>query len=487
MLKKRLQFILKDTALYGLASALSKVIIFLTLPIIVNRISVAEFGIWNLMTIVGLIMSSVVIFGMDSAVIRYYYDEDSHTHRQKVFTSGISLQLIFSGVFLIVEFLLPGLFMKVLLVPEHYLSALKAIFIWIPANVICQYCQNWFKWTFQRWKFLTLSLGLAFTNLAALYLCTLYIKIDLNIILIINAFAYWTFALIGLYWCRKYIKIQWHTQLNKRLLVFGLPMMLVMLIGNLSSSLDRLLLNRFMDEEALGIYSFAQRLSIIMMVVVSAFQTAFGPFSFSIWNNKDAPETFSKFQSYYLIATGLVGVTVASLINPIILTFGNSAYLASAPYLPVFIIASIVYGLYSFASIGIFHAKKMFGNLLSLCVGMVINFSACYSLIPVIGPYGAVMGFLLGNLVMVASAYFFSAKYYAVAYSFKRDVFIICLVGLALVAASMPLHHQLYWDAILKIMVITPAYIAFTVVFILDANERSKISLLLRGKLKSLF
>lgn len=471
MLKDRLKFLLKDTALYGFANALSKVIIFLTLPIIVNVISVGDFAVWNLLTIVGLIIASIVIFGMDSAVIRYYYDDTSLEHHKKVFSNGLAVQVTLIILFLTLGFLNTGLFLKSITLDAQHVLSLQLIFVWIPANVLTQYCQNWFKWTFQRSKFLVMSMGLAVLNLLFLLLCTKYYHLNLKTILVANAVSYWLFALVGLVWCRKYIQINIDKGLIKKLLIFGFPMMLVMLVGNLTTSLDRLFLARYLTEDQLGIYSFSQKLSIIMTVVVTAFQTAFGPFAYSIWEKPDARQTFSRFQSYYLLAGGMIAIGICSCIKPLIMILGNEQYLESSQYLFIFVESILIYGLYSFASLGIFYSRKMAINLVSLCIGLSVNFTINYFLIPVYYEYGAVVGFLFGNLALVTVAYFFSRQSYTINFSYSRDALKLVLIFVTLAASNFPLFDNIYTDAFLKLATLPPGFVLLSYFFLTNQEK----------------
>lgn len=459
MLKERLTFLLKDTALYGIANAISKVIIFLTLPIIVNVISPADFGVWNLLTIVGVVVSAILIFGMDSAVIRYYYDSSSFEHHRKVFSHGLAVQITLSLLFLSIAFFSEELFLSSIQLDAKHALLLQLIFIWIPANVLTQYCQNWFKWTFQRAKFLTLSIGLAIVNLLFLFLCTRYYYLDLKLILLANTVSYWLFAFTGLIWCKKYIQFGISMEFLTKLLIFGLPMMLVMLVGNLTSSLDRLFLARFLTEDQLGIFSFGQKLGVIMTVVVMAFQTAFGPFSYSIWEKPDAKNTFVKFQSYYIVATGIIAIGICSCIKPLIMILGNESYLKSAQYLFLFAEAIIIYGLYSFASLGISYSKKMNQNLIALCLGLGVNFICNYFLIPVFFEYGALVGFLAGNVVLVTTAYLFSNQSYPVKYFYFKDILNLLAIFGMLAFTTISLADNIYWDAFLKLSILLPCFL----------------------------
>lgn len=471
MLKERLKFILKDTAIYGISNALSKFLALLTLPIIVHAINPTDFGIWNLLTMLGSVITAIVVFGMDSAVVRYYFDDNSLLHHQKIFSHGLFLQGICIAVFFLFGFIFPGFFLRVINLPDSYKTGLIIVFLWVPANVFSQYFQNWFKWSFQRGRFLILSLGLSLTNLFLLFLYFKTNQLDLWRILFINAVSYWAFVFLGFWWCRKYLLLRIDMELLVKLAKFGYPMMFVMLISILAPSLDRLFLTHYLDDIQFGIYSFCQKISIIMMVAVAAFQTAFGPFSFSIWEKPDAKQTFSRFHSYYIIVAGIIALGICSCGKPLILVIGNSDYLGSEKFLPFLVLGTMIYGLYSFASIGIFYSKKMLINLLALSIGLAMNVIVNFLLIPPFKEYGAAIGFLSGNAALVISGYIFSRKYYPLEFSGIRDAGLLLLLSCFLIFSNMSLHENIFYDSILKIALFIPCF-SLVAFFFLNKKEK---------------
>lgn len=469
---ERLKFLLKDTAIYGIANASSKLILFFTLPIIVNSINNADFGVWNLLTIVAALISAISIFGMDSAVIRYYYDDESKSHHQRVYTHGILLQFILSMVLCMIAYLLGPFILSSLKIPLVYNRPYEAILFWIPANVLTSYLQNWFKWTFQRMRFLIISIGLASCNLIFIYLFSRYNLLELTSLIWINVAAYWSFLFVGIYWCKGFFRFEYQPILFKNLVAFGFPMMLVMLTGIISPSLDRIFLTHHLSSMELGVYSFCQKLSIIMTVAVAAFQTAFGPFSYSIWSQADAPKTFARFQNYYLYSMGTIAIIICAFAKPMFIYLGNETFLPSVNYYFILVLGSLIYGLYSFASLGIFYKKKMRLNLLSLLIGLAVTFLSNVILIPKFGESAAAFGFTIGNVALISSGYIFSRKLYPISFNIYKNVFWASIVSLLLYASTFDLSSSLFVDTAFKLFISLPVYIAICAL-LLSKDERA--------------
>jgi len=474
MLKERLRFLIKDTALYGVANAFSKVISFLTLPIIVKQIDASEFGIWNLLTIIGGIICAVSIFGMDSAVVRYYFDDKKEEHQKNIFSQGFFVQLVLVFFFILVGFIIPGALLWSVNVSNIYINSLYLILVWVPGSIFIQYLQNWFKWTFQRTKFLILSLGYTGINLVLLFIFFQFGKLSLNYILLVQAVSASLFSLVGIWWCRKLFVFKPDWAIINKLIIFGFPMMFVMAISILSPSLDRIFLVRFLDAEQLGIYSFGQKLSAIMTVGVVAFQAAFGPFAFSIWETPDASRTFSRFQSYYILLAGAIALGICSFGKPLIVLMGTEKYFGTEKYLPYLVLGVMIYGLYSFASLGIFYSKKIRFNLLALTIGIGCNVLFNFIFIRHFREYGAAAGFLFGNTVLVLIGYYFSSKYYKISFSSVKDFILILVLGAGALASTLTVHDHIWIDALIKSIIGITSFLFIGFIF-LTGNEKAFI------------
>lgn len=66
----------KDVAVYGAGEFAFKFIAFAVFPIYAHVFSVAEFGLWGLLTVSASLLGYVVNMGVNQAVQRYYFDPD---------------------------------------------------------------------------------------------------------------------------------------------------------------------------------------------------------------------------------------------------------------------------------------------------------------------------------------------------------------------------------------------------------------------------
>lgn len=483
MLKERLKLLVKDSFIYGLAGGISRFFVLLSLPVVVTSLSQSEFGIYSIFQILISLLAYLILFGMDSAVIFTFKptgDEiNDELAQRRLFTKGLLIQLGFS-VLLVPLLALTGRFvLDYLKIDQTYYTSFILVLFTMPAFALGQYFQNWFKWKFLRVSFLINAIGLPLINLGILITLVKLTSLDIQKILLVNLVCQWAICLAGFFRIRKVLLFRDADKDLTALLKFGFPMMLIMLLGHLISSTDRFFLTQYLSASDVGVYSLGQRISMIMTMVVSAFQIAFSPFFVSIWHKPDAPETFSKFQTYYIMAVGLLCLIISAATPAIIRIIAGESYHSANNIAPVLGAGSFIYGLYSFAAIGILYGQKSQLTLYAILAGFFSTILADFLLAPYLLGYGVAFGFLIGNIVLVATGHLLSGKYYKIGFKWYTDVRLIAVFGLLLfLMNSFSFSGSLYLDGFLKALFAGIAYIT-ACFFAFGATEKRFIITLL--------
>lgn len=450
MIRGGLRLLARDTVLYGVAGAASRGLMLLALPIVAKNLTPDQFGAWTLLTITGSCVVTFVTFGMDSAVVRYYYEDDRQVYRQALFTTGGLFQATLSLAVLAVLVPGAGLVLQALQIAPQNRATLWVVLATTPAMVLGQYTQNWFRWTFQRTRFLATSIGLAALTLGLLLYFIQMRSAGLFGVVLVTGVAQWVVVLIALWWCRDYLRGLPSREVLDGLIRFGFPMMLVGLASVFLGAMDRLFLTHYVDPERLGVYAFGQRLSVIMVVAVTAFQSAFGPFSFSVWKQPEAPQAFARFQTYYIAAAGTIALLICAFGKVLVQVLGSSRYATAERVLPVLVFGSLVYGLYSFAALGVYYGKKTVYNLTALVCGVTATIVVDVLLVRWLHGFGVALGFVIGNIVLVAAGYVLSRRLYAVKFRLAADLSLLTVLGVLLWCTRITLSPSLWGDALVK-------------------------------------
>ena len=86
----------KDTSFYGIASVLTRSISLLILPLLARHFSVEEYGLFDLLYLSLTLLVTFFIFGQDSSILRYFYDENDDDSRRALVTNSVSMIFLLS-------------------------------------------------------------------------------------------------------------------------------------------------------------------------------------------------------------------------------------------------------------------------------------------------------------------------------------------------------------------------------------------------------
>ena len=444
----------KDILFYGVGHFLYSLMQLICMPIIIRDMSMNEVANWNILLPAGVLLSAIVTFGMDSAIPRFVVDKGDK-EKKVIFSTGFYFVM---GFAIAVTFSLGSLATQtagLFNISTNYITSYWILLAWLPGVVFSQYFQKWVQYTFQRNKFLGI---IAFQ--ATIYLVIiLYLKflgmINLYNVMLASLVSTWVPAFLGLYFSRNMITLRFDPTLLKKLMLYGGPFMILAFGFYLIFSFDKFILSRNVSLEEFAIYSQAFRIAAIFSMIVSSFNFAFGPFSLSMLNKEEGPEVFKKVRTYYLFFMCLAGSSFIALGQLIILLLSGQEFVSGYRYIPFFIFGYIVYGLYSFAQLGIIYSKKSYLGLYALAAGLLATLGLDFLLVSQFKGFGTGTGFALGLLAMVLLANLLSRNYLQTeSNSFKDGILIIIFIISSLAFTNFYPIDNLYFDSLVKLFIV---------------------------------
>jgi len=478
----RIKLFAKDILYYGLGNMLYSLVQFISMPLIVKSMDKAQVANWNILLPTGVLLSAIVTFGMDSAVVRYVKDAQSEKERKIIFSTGFIFETSLAILLALSMWLLASQWLPVVKVSGNYISSWWVLAAWLPSVIIAQYFQNWFKYNFQRSLFLSLILVQSLVYLAGILLLKLTGQVSLLNVMIVMLASQLLVAIVGFYFCRHLLVPAVNTKLLGRLLLYGIPFMALAFGYNFIGSVDRYLLAGNVSDEYFAVYTQAFRISAIISMVVSSFNFAFGPFLLSLLGRQEAPATLSRFHTYYLMAMCVAGLCFLALARVIITLLAGYDYTGGQSFMLFFVTGYIFYGMYSFAQAGIIHSRKSYLGLFALAGGLVTVFLVDLLSVSRYEGMGTAAGFMLANIVMVVLAATFSAKYVPVRYQFYKDLALLSVFfGGGFLMLKYTLSSNMFVDSGIKLLLVTG--ISGSLLYVLlSGSDRGAIRSLLWGR-----
>ncbi len=482
MLHNALKFLIKDTAIYGIAGAITKFIALFSVPIVARVLTKDEFGTLNTIIAITVVFSGFITLGQDSSVARWFFDKDKSDkeYKVKVVSTGFLLQLTATVIFAIVFFFFHGRIGTLIFKEDYNLIHYWEYYIFaLPGGAFLLFSNNVFKWTFQRNKYLFLTLG---NSISTILLTLVFILVyDMGIFgaIIAPVISVNLFSVISLVMNRNYIKLtnNFDKELIIQMLKYGLPFSLIAIVAALLPSMDRLFLIRYVNMDVIGEYSVSLKIASLLMLITGAFQISFGPYAYSIWKKPEAPKVLSELFTIYLGVLLVIGTTMTVFGKIGIQLFAGEQYVKSILVLPFILLAYAIRGLNQFSTIGINWSKKSYFNVFSILIQLAVLLVFNFLLTEKFKIFGAAGALLISNLVYVIFTFIISNMYYKIKIDITKSLVII---SLAVTVHSIVLFDFYYNSSFLTIAKFATLIVYYFILYFIILNRDQRLSVALK-------
>jgi len=192
-------------------------------------------------------------------------------------------------------------------------------------------------------------------------------------------------------------------RLARRLIGFSAPLVPYSLVAFFLMVSGRIFLQHFQGPGAVGIFSAANRVALILMLVcVTPFQTAWGYLGLDFLRRDDAPELFSRMFSY-LLAWGLWAfLLVLSVGREMILVFGKERYAPALPYVGPLMAGYLMLLFFYWANIALVGRDMTVRVLLNSLPALAVALVGGWLVVPRFGIEGAI-GVFVGAMAVHAA------------------------------------------------------------------------------------
>ncbi|MGQ7945281.1 lipopolysaccharide biosynthesis protein [Flavobacterium sp. WC2509] len=395
--------IIKTTIYYSLGEIVPRIISFLLLPILTKFLNTEEYGIVSYTNSVMTFVFVIATLSLNTFVLKNYYATKDENYRKEIIGSVFLFIFGFNCILIVFQllffpFLIDLFNINVPFKPYFQLAILNNFFdvISIIPLVLYRVREN-------AKGFLILSLSRTLLQFLMVYLLVVVYKEGIlgsyYARLIINI----PFMFIYFYMIYKNSIFKINFKLIKEALHFTLPILPGSLAFLFVSLSDRVILERYISLDELGIFSVAITLATVLNIVIQALYKTFEPVLFKEYFNENFQETNLKLYKIYLLAifVGAFGASIFSKEFFIIATSG--AFREGYKLVPLFIVSVVIAGVNTYLNILMIADKKQ--KLVSLVsiISAVISVALNLIFIPYYGCYGAILAsaasFLFSNII----------------------------------------------------------------------------------------
>jgi O-antigen/teichoic acid export membrane protein len=435
LVRRHFAFLFRDSAIYGVATALNRVVKILLVPIVAKAYSTEVYGAFDSLNVYLYVAGVLGVLGLSSSVVitatmggrassPANLRDPATTSFRLVVLASVLLALGICGGSRVLSLILLGS------------SRYAGIVIWaalsIPFSAILLFTLSLLQWSFRRTWYIGIALGAAALTIGLTYEA---VRLDYGLsgFFIANLIGQALGAAAAMFATRDLIAGRWRPEEVKRLLTIGLPFAIIGVASSLLPSIDRIFLVQFHSLDTAGIYGLGQKIATLATLVLAGFQAAWGPFAFA---RRGDPGESRLFATVFLLVTTLVAVLAVLLtaLSPwIARVVATSAYDGSPAYVgPLTLSAglAIVFGVIAIGSVMEGHSLN---NLYAYVAGIGVTLLANVVLAVLGAPaVGIAWANLFGQLAALGLIAWLSHKVHPIPYPYWRAAVVLGIAILAI-------------------------------------------------------
>lgn len=440
--RSRLAFLLKDSVIYGGAAAISKSFALVTFPILARQLTVVEYGVLDYFLVLASFMTLLFVFGQDSAVARFFYEHEDNEERRQLISQSLAFQFVLMAFFLPILWFSTEQFAGLLIDSQKATALFRIVLLQIPFLLFLNFAQNILKWTFQRNNFLLISLGTTFVQAVMLVCALLALDAGPREVLLINLFSSIVFSILGLWFVRSLLVWPRGFEHLRQMLPFAIPFGLICVLSAFLPAVERSLVSDFLGSSELGLYAAGAKIAMLVGILVAAFQTAWGPFSLSLYKQADAAQTYNAVLRIFtlFICCLVLGLTLAA--GPLVHLLASDRYAGSVPVVFALAFGLAVQAIGWITEIGITLSKRSYLSLYGHLAALVVTLAAITLLAPRFGLTGVAYGVLSGHAARALLASILAQRAWPLAWQY-RSVLLVIVITLAFGLISAWVGHAL--------------------------------------------
>ncbi|HET8735888.1 MAG TPA: oligosaccharide flippase family protein [Pricia sp.] len=458
----------RQTAIYGLATVLPRMLSFLLVPVFTEVMATQEYGTVTIVYSWFAIFNVFLAYGMETAFFRFY---NSSENKASVVSTSLIALLGSTLFFLVIGLLFQRGWAALLDIDLIYI---KYLFLILSLDALAIIPFAWLRAHGKPMKYALIKtanvavyLGLTVFFLLALpklavgnpsaSMQNLYVPdFEISYVLIANLIASGATLLmmVPLYFKNKYV---FDGDLFKRMIHYAWPVLVAGIAFTVNEVFDKILLNILLPpdiaESEVGKYAACYKLGMFMTLFGTAFRLGIEPFFFSHAETDNPQKAYAQITNYFVVIGSaiLLGVMVFADVLKVLFV-RDEAFWEAMDVVPIILLASFFLGIYHNLSVWYkVTDKTRYGALIST-IGAIITIGINFVFIPYIGYMASAIATLLAYGCMMVLSYLFGRSRYPIPYNFRKMGFYLGLSILFSVLSFYVFNRNLFVGSVLLLV-----------------------------------
>jgi O-antigen/teichoic acid export membrane protein len=458
----------KHSAIYGLGGLVSRVIAVLLLPLYTRYLTRADYGSIETLVALMAVLVTVLRMGISSAFFRFYFDSQDDAHRVRVVRTSFWFTMTMATAGLVVGLVLARPISEWLFGTGSRATLVQAAFVGLWAQMNYEQLTSLFRVEERSVAFVCASLANVAITIGATLVLVVVAHYGATGVLVGNFTGTLCVYVVLLAYRRYQLGLEFDRGLFRAMNRFGMPLVPSALALWAINFADRFILVQLKDASAVGVYSIGVRIASAMVLLLTAFRTAWPAFAYSIDDETEAKQTYG-FVLTYLVVVSSWGALALGLLSPwIVHLLTTPRFYGAARVVAPLALATVPFAGYIVLAIGVGRARITQFNWVVTGIGAAVNVGLCLALIPPYGIIGAAYATVAGYGVMFVVMAWWAQRVYPVPYQWRR-VTLALGAAVALTTIGKTLHVSL---PIAVVLTLAYPLVLLPVGFYLPAERR---------------
>lgn len=424
------QNFMKHFLVIGSGTIINMLIGLITTPVITRKVDPLEYGQLSIFVMYCTLAVMILCLGMDQALVRFYYEDDSIEYKRAllkkciryptIITFGLSVVIICLSYFGIVKF-------------EFSTPIMVLLCICIFTQLLYRFSLLLVRLAYKskKYSFLNILNKTCYFLVAVIFL-DLISNNDLLILVIATVTSYIVCLVMSIVIQPKEWKLGSVNENvcrvpEKELLKYAAPFIVSMSVTQLFHAIDKMSLNHYCTYAEVGIYSSTMTLVQIFAIVQTSFNTVWAPMQVEHYTKH--PEDHSFYQQgnqAITVVMFFIGLSLI-LIKDIFAILLGSKYREAAYILPFLIFNPIMYTISETTCGGLVFMKKSKMQVVVALGACITNIVGNTVLVPILGCKGAAISTGISYIVFFSLRTLIANKYYYTDFKLPKMYFITIL------------------------------------------------------------
>lgn len=411
------QFI-KDSGIYGISGVITRGISLILVPFYTRVLTPGDYGVIDLVSIIGAIVSFTFPLEITQAIARFYPDCLNKEESKQYASTALFFTIATFGLFLflIQTFSLP--LSHTLFDSEKLINVLRVSGLAILSNGLFYFVQNQLRWRLEPKRNAICSVVYSIFTIGLSIYLVLILRIGVIGVFWAQFIGGAIAFVFGFYLSLSSYALIFRVPKLKEMLIFSIPLVPSSIGVFILTYIDRISIRSLMGLSDLGLYGIGFRIASIVGIVMMSITSAITPLIYAKYRERDTPDQIARIFRYFIFGALFLTAILSIFAKEALWIMTTPPYFAAAAVVPFLVVSGFLSQMYVFAP-GLSIAKKTKYIAAINIIGAGFNLGLNLLLIPRFGIVGAALATAFASAFIFSLNVYFSQRNYFVPHDAK--------------------------------------------------------------------